>query len=96
MLDSLDPSTRTLIAEIDLGVQAREFVNSDLGRYIIGCAQQEIADAQDKLERISPWRRRRIQEVQNQAWRARTLLAWIRSLLVSGKAAEDAIQEGET
>lgn len=95
VLDSLEPTTRAFIAEADLGVQAREFAESDIGRYIIGCAQQEIADAQEKLERTASWRRRKIQEIQNQAWRARTLLAWIRGLIESGKAAEDALQEGE-
>lgn len=95
VLQSLDPTTRTFVAEADMGRQAREFAESDVGRYIIGCAQQEIADAQEKLERTMPWRRRRIQELQNQAWRARTLLAWIRGLIESGKAAEDALHEGE-
>lgn len=96
LLASLDPTTRTLVAEVDLGFQAREFVKSDVGRYIVGCAMQEIAEAQEKLENTAPWRRRRIQELQNQAWRARTLLAWISSLIGNAKAAENALAEGET
>lgn len=95
LLGALDPTTRTLIAEVDLGQQAKEFFQSDIGRYVVGCCQQEVADAQDKLERTAPWRRRRIQELQNQAWRARSLLAWLRGLIESGKAASDALAEAE-
>lgn len=96
LLDSLDPATRTLAAELDLGMQANEFIASDIGRYIIGCAQHEIAEANDALGRVSCWRRRKIQELQNKRWRAEQLLLWLRDLLVSAKSAKSALEERET
>ena len=94
LLDSLDPTTRTLVAEADLGRQVPEFLRSELGRYLVGCALQEHAEALEQLERVAWWRRRRIQALQNQAWRARSFLGWLRSLIISGKSAENALAEG--
>lgn len=95
LLDALDPATRTLVAEVDLGEQTKAFCNSDLGKHFIGCAHQEIADAQNQLARTMPWRRRKIQELQNRIWRAEFLLSWLRELLVTGQSARSALQEAE-
>ena len=95
LLDSLDPTTRTLVAEADLGEQAREFVRSDLGRFMIGAAMQETVEAQAQLARVLPWRRRRIQELQNRIWRSEFFLSLLRELLMSGRAAKGLIEEGE-
>lgn len=96
LLADLDPTSRTLIAEVDLGMQAREFCDSDIGRYLIGCAHQEIAEAQRDLASVLPWRRRKITEYQNRIWRAQSLLLWLRDLLVSAQSAKSAIEERET
>ena len=93
LLAELDPTSRMYVAEVDLGLQAKSFLQSDLGRHFVGCAHQEIADAQARLERTSPWRRHRIQELQNRIWRAKFTLAWLRDLLLSGKSAESALEE---
>ena len=93
MLSELDPTTRTLVAEVDLGLQAREFLHSDIGRHLVGCAHQEIVEGQEFLGTVAPWRRRRIQELQNRIWRANFLLSWLRELLVSGKSAASALEE---
>lgn len=96
ILETLDPTTRTLVAEADLGNQTIEWLRSELGRYIVGCAHQEIADAQAQLATTLPWRRRRIQELQNRVWRARTLLSWLRELLLSGHQATRILTEAES
>ena len=96
LLDALDPSTRTYIAEMDLGQQAIEFVESDLGRYIIGCVHAEIEEASRALKGTLPWRFWRIQELQNRIWRAESLLLWLRDLIAAGKAANQALEEQET
>ena len=95
LLDSLTPQEFGLVAEADLGRQALEFVNSDVGRYLVGCAQQEHTAAMEALRKTSPWRRRRIAELQNQAWRAESFLGWLRELLVKGRTAEGALVERE-
>ena len=95
-LAALDPTTRTLIAEVDLGEQAKEFIASDIGAYIVGCCRQEIEDAQLLLKRTLPWRRHRIQELQNRIWRAESLLLWLRDLIAAGQSASKAVEESES
>ncbi len=96
LLAQLDPETRSLVAEIDLGEQAKEFVSSDLGRHFVGCAMQEITEAQQQLATVSPWRFWKVQELQNRIWRANWLLSWLRELLITGKSAQSAIAEVES
>ena len=96
LLESLDPTTRTLVAEVDLGVQAKEFVASDIGRFMIGAAQQEVIIAQEALANVLPWRRRKIQELQNKIWRSKMFLSLLRELLISGKSATSALEERES
>lgn len=92
-MDSLDVQTRSLIAEVDLGRQAKEFFQSDLGRYILGCAQQEAQSALIELSTVSWWRFIKVRELQNRMWRARMLIAWMADLVRSGKSAEQALAE---
>lgn len=81
------------MAEAVLGRDADDFLNTDIGRYLIGRCDQEIDEAQDILSRVSPWRRRRIQELQNQIYRAKSLKSWLSELISNGKAAEAAMED---
>ena len=95
LLDSLTPQELGLVAEADFGRQVKEFLQSDIGRYLLGCAQQEHQAALEALKRTSPWRRRRITDLQNQAWRAESFMSWLRELLIRGRTAEGALVERE-
>lgn len=80
-----------LMAEAVLGKDAEEFLNSDIGRYLAGRADQEIAEAQEKLATVASWRRRRIQELQNQIYRAKSFKGWLAELISNGRAAESVL-----
>lgn len=95
MLDELDPESRTLFVEAALGREAVEFFRSDIGRYMVGCAQQEYAVASAKLKKVAWWRKRRIQELQNEIWRAEQFMVWLRDLIIRGKASEMSLEERE-
>jgi hypothetical protein len=84
-----------LMAEAILGRDAEDFCKSELGRFILGRCDQEIDEAQDKLSRVSAWRRRRIQELQNDIWRAKSLKGWLVELIQNGRQAEAALEEAE-
>lgn len=84
-----------LLAEAVLGRDAEEFCRSELGQFILGRCDQEIADAQDKLSRVASWRRRRIQELQNEIWRAKSIKGWLVELIQNGRQAEAALEEIE-
>lgn len=85
--------SETLFAEAALGRDVEEFISSDVGRYLIGRCQQEIQDAQEKLAIVSPWRRNRIKQLQNEIWRARSVIGWLQEIVSAGKQAEAILDE---
>lgn len=93
LIDRLDPTSRTFLAEATLGTDALDFVTSDLGQYMIGCAKQDAEDAHQKLKNTAPWRRRRIQQLQNDIKCAEQFVLYLRDLVIRGKAAEIALDE---
>jgi hypothetical protein len=81
-------SAEVLWAEAVLGKDAQEFLESDIGRYLIGRCDQEIAEAQERLNTVSAWRRRRIVQLQNEIWRAQSVKVWLVELVQAGAQAE--------
>lgn len=84
-----------LYAEAMLGQDVESFLASDIGRYLIGRADQESADAADKLKTVFPWRRRRITELQNQIWRAESFQSWLGELIIRGRQATSQLEQQE-
>ena len=86
-------SDELMMAEAMLGRDAQEFISSDIGRFLIGRCEQEIADARNKLDTVSPWRRNRIRQLQNEIWRAKSMQSWLIELIQAGKQAEQMLDE---
>lgn len=82
-----------LWAEAALGREAEEFLSSEIGRYIVGRCEQEIQEAQDALATVSPWRRNRIKQLQNEIWRARSVRQWVAELVIQGREAEKQLEQ---
>lgn len=82
---------QVLFAEAILGKDAEEFIESEIGQYMLGAAEQEAQDAYESLKNVLPWRRRRIQELQNRIWRAESFKSWLAELVTTGKQAMDAL-----
>lgn len=80
------------IAEAILGRDAEDFLRSELGRYIIGRAKQEKEDAQEHLSTVCSWRKRRIQDLQNQIWRAESIQGWLIELVENGREAQNSLE----
>lgn len=84
---------KELLAEAIIGQDAEDFINSDIGQYLIGCAEQESLLAIDKLKTVYPWRRRRITELQNEIWRAESFKSWLAELVIKGRQAYQQLEE---
>lgn len=82
-----------LLAEYSLGKDSEEFIESELGRYIIGRVEQDRADAVEKLVSTHPWRRRRIRELQNEIWRCDTFKGWLADCVIRGKQALELLDQ---
>ncbi len=83
-----------LFAEAILGRDAEDFIQSDIGQYLIGCAEQEAQEAMEQLKHVFPWRRRKIVELQNRIWRAESIQSWLAEIVIKGKQATQQL-EGE-
>lgn len=84
---------KELIAEAILGKDAEEFLNSELGRYMVARAEMEAKEAIDQLKRVLPWRKRKITELQNKIWLAESFNDYLLELVIAGKQAMTALEE---
>lgn len=79
-----------LIAEAEIGEEARKFIESDLGRTLVGMAQQEILSAQIALGTVDPDDKKAIVALQNQIWRGEQFEQWLKELVSRGNDAMNA------
>jgi hypothetical protein len=80
-----DLSTQTLVAAAMLGRDAEEFLQGDVGRYLLARAEEEEQEALNALATVWPWRRRRITDLQAKLWRARSFKQWLADLITEGR-----------
>ncbi|HIJ83832.1 MAG: hypothetical protein HW380_210 [Magnetococcales bacterium] len=90
MMEALaqEDSRRLWLAEVDLGLQCQRFFNSDVGRYLLGRAAQEIQEARDLLEQVHHEETGNVRQLQNRIWRARSFITWIDEAIRDGEEAE--------
>lgn len=78
-----------LQAEMVIGDDARRFLESELGRTILGMADQEKTGALIGLATVDPADTVKIRELQNVIWRADAFAGWIAELIQRGAEAEN-------
>ncbi len=79
-----DNDRRALIESAVLGKESEEFLTSAIGQYLISRVENEIESARQSLESVSPWRRRRISDLQARIWRAQSFKGWLAELIIDG------------
>lgn len=84
-----------LIAEAEIGEEARKFLEGDLGKCLLGMAQQEIAVAQEKLEIVDPKDEKSITALQNHAKVGRWFEQWLMELVDRGNAAMQVYKQSQ-
>jgi len=89
--DEGNPTVRAAV----LGAQVDDFLSSDIGKYLMGKADRDITEAVELLKRASPWRRRRIIELQNRIHVAERFKNWILEAYQEGLVALQAIDNEE-
>jgi hypothetical protein len=89
MLDSGDPKVRWAV----FGKQVEDFLQSDIGNYLVQCAKEKEAEAMEQLKRVYPWRRRKIQQLQNEIAIAENFQAWLGDAIVTGHASLEQLKE---
>ena len=90
-----DDRSTLLLAQAELGMTADEFKKSVIGRYLLGVAAQESAEALDGLRTVKPTDTDAIIALQNKAGLAQRFEEWLDEAINVGKAAEQQIHEQE-
>lgn len=80
----MSAATDPRFAEVQLGIEAEAFVHSKLGRYLIGRAEDERQRALEALATADPEDAKTIRQLQNQQWRANTVLGWLAEAIETG------------
>jgi len=80
-----------LFAEFKMGSDAEAFLESDIGRYVLGIAQQEIQENVNKLldEDVHVCKDDSIKRAQ----RARDAIQWLLSAVSAGQEAENKLKD---
>lgn len=76
------------------GEEVASFLETDVGVYLIQCADKEAEVALNVLQTVSPWRTRRIRDLQNQVWRAKSVKTWLQDAISAGEKARAILEEG--
>ena len=96
MVDFVDEKEKELFARASIGTKTREFLESEVGRYLQGRAQQEIEQAQVDALECNPctwWGRRKLLKLQNNAGVARNFLRWVVEAIQDGEVAFQELSE---
>jgi hypothetical protein len=89
-LDEENPEVMVAV----FGRQVNEFMLSDIGRYIVQCAEMDESDALQDLAKVDPHNPVKVSELQNKVWRARSVVNWLREAVQKGIEAVQVL-EGE-
>lgn len=88
-----DITRDTLVAELELGIQAEEWFRTPLGQYVLGCIDQEIESAKEDFTTVDVDDVKGIRELQDRIKRANTVKSWFAELIERGRQAERVLTE---
>ncbi|MDT8364298.1 MAG: hypothetical protein RQ714_06585 [Nitrosomonas sp.] len=74
-----------------VGERARDFFTSEIGRYIIGRAADEIEEVKEQLLKTPTWNKRKINRLQQQAKAAQAGIRWLQEAISEGDYAHEAL-----
>ena len=82
-----------LIAEARLGLQTREFLKSEVGRYLIGRANKAKEESFEAWSVTDPNDAETIRELQFRARLPSLVITWLEEAINQAKHAESSLQE---
>ena len=85
--------TDLLIAEARLGLQTKEFLNSPLGKYIVGRAAKSREEAFEAWIKTEAHDEDTIRELQFRARLPQIVIAWLDEAINQAKHAEETLTE---
>jgi hypothetical protein len=80
-------TTETLLAEAQIGQEAEDWINSQIGQYVVGCANQEINDCMEQLKWVDPDDSKLIRDLQLRIASRELAVRWIMEIIDRGNDA---------
>lgn len=84
------------LAEAELGIQIQNFISTDVGRYLIGCRDQDENDATDKLLNLDAFQystlgelQSAITKIQQDILTAKKVHGYLSDAIIRGNQAEE-------
>lgn len=90
-LDPNDPIVETAV----FGKEVENFLGGNIGRYLVERAEKQAEEATDLLKKVSPWRRRRIQQLQNRIAVAESVQQWLADAIMDGISATRSLEAND-
>lgn len=84
-----------LLRQVELGLDAQRFKDSDIGRELQDRANAEVEAALEQLKTVDPTDAKQITLLQNHIWKAETFLLWINEMVQEGVNAEEQLEQEE-
>ncbi len=91
MLDADDPVVRWAT----FGRLVEDFLSGPIGSHLVHKAQDEIAEAVEKLKHVDPDDAKAIRALQNKAYVAESIMGWLGDVIHEGQGALEALKEDE-
>lgn len=92
----IDRTEQDYFAQAKLGEDVRVFLFSPVGRFLHGCAKQELENYRDALEKCNPdsiFGRRKLRRLQKKAEAARYFMTWCGEAIQVGDMAYQNLEE---
>ena len=80
-----------LTEQITLGLDAEAFLNSKVGQYMQGRAEETAMEAMQSLKTVDPNDSKQVQALQNAVFRAESFMLWINQCMEEGRMAEKSL-----
>lgn len=88
-LDADDPNLRMAV----FGRQVEDFLNGDIGSYLVACAQADIDEGLKELRSVNAEDPKAVRAAQNKVAVAESIMMWLGDAIQRGHAATELLQE---
>ncbi len=89
----VDPHTAEQLKVVELGLDAEQFLASNLGKYIIERAEAEIESAIEQFKATDPEDAKAMRALQNIIARNESVQYWLADAINAAHAAEEQLQQ---
>ena len=93
--EGFDPQTKALLIEVQLGLDAEQFLASQIGKAVVRRAQLIGHEAVAAIKEVDPHDAKKIMELQNMIRWADAFPDFIRDMVQIGRNAEEQIKLGD-